>query len=134
MSRPLVVYFKSERYFEHSRRVYVAATTKKRASEISGHPVCHFSEGFCRMFPAGDPMAPPFIQAEGVWLEIRDLDREGSYEPDWQWANGSWRKEDRVPTNEAAFVRCATLEACKESFTLLLDRALEARGIPREEL
>jgi hypothetical protein len=132
--RPLIVYFKSETYFKHSRRVYIAARTKKEASEISGHPVGHFDKNYCRQFPAGAPEVPPFILAEGCWLEIRDLDREGSYEPEWSCMNVSDRSKDRVPTNEAAFIRCATLEACKESFTLKLDRALAAAGVPREEL
>ncbi len=134
MARPLIVYFKSETYFHHSRRVYIAATTKKRATEISGHPGGHFDKGWCEQFEAGHKRVPPFIKAEGVWLEIRDLDIEGHYTPDWQHLSVPDRSKDRVPTNDAAFIRCATLAACKEAFTLILDRALAAAGHPREEL
>ena len=134
MARPLIVYFKSETYFNHSRRVFIAARTKKEASEISGKPVGQFDKGWTRQFPAGSKEVPSFIQAEGAWLEIRDLDREGSYEPD-RYANGGHHQaKDKVPQNEAAFIRCATLEACKEAFTLRLDRALAAAGVPKEEL
>lgn len=134
MPRPLMVFFKSETYFHHSRRVYIAATTKKRASEISGHPIGHFDKSWCEQFEAGHKRVPPFITEEGVWLEIRDLDLEGPYTPDWQHHDVGDRSKDRVPTNEAAFIRCATFEACRETFTLLLDRALAAAGHPREEL
>ena len=132
--RQLIVYFKSETYFKHSRQVYIAARTKKEASEISGQPVGHFDKNYCRQFPVEAKEVPPFIRAEGAWLEIRDLDREGGYEPERSYNSGSHKKGDRIPTNEAAFIRCATLEACKEAFTLKLDRALQAAGVPKEAL
>lgn len=134
MARALIVYFKSELHYNHSRRIYIAATTKTRASEISGKPTGHFDKQICRQFPAGAPEVPPFITSEGVWMEIRDLDREGHYECDTWGARGCRKDGDRVPTNEAAFIRCATLEACRETFTLMVDQALKARGIPREDL
>lgn len=134
MARPLVVYFKSETYFHHSRRVYVAARTKKRAQEISGYSAGSFDKSWCEQFEAGHKRVPPFITDEGVWLEIRDLDIEGAYTKDFQHYSMPSRAKDRVPVNEAAFIRCATLEACKESFTLILDRALEAAGHPKEPL
>ncbi len=132
--RPLVVYLKSETYFLHSRRVYIAATTKKQASEISGKAAGHFDKAWCEQFVAGHPRVPPFIQEEGCWLEIRDLQAEGAYTPDWQCMNLPDRSKDRIPTNEAAFIHCATLAACREAFTLRLDRALAASGVPLEEL
>lgn len=134
MARPLVVYFKDVHYLNHPRRVYIAATTQKRASEISGKPTNHFSKDFCKHCAAGAPEAPTFIEAEGCWVEIRDHDKEGHLEND-AFYYGSKRDEFyKAPTDPNGFIRCDTLAACMESLTLLVDRALAARGIPREEL
>lgn len=134
MPRPLVVYFKDAMYFDHARRVYIAARTKKEASEISGKPVGHFAGEWCKQFPAGHPQCPAFIQDSGAWLEIRDHDREGHLENDTFYFGAGKDKKYRAPTDEAAFVKGPTLEACKEAFTLKLDRALAAAGVPREDL
>lgn len=134
MPRTLMVYFKSETYFKHSRRVYIAARTKKQASEIAGCPVGHFDKNWCEQFEVGHKRVPPFIKAEGAWLEIRDLNIEGPYTPDWQHSSVGDRSKDRIAQNEKAFIRCSTLEACREAFTLVLDRALAASGHPREDL
>lgn len=133
MPRPLIIYFKDAMYFDHARRVYIAARTKKRASEISGFTVQNFDSRWCKQAEAGSPEAPTFIQEEGVWLEIRDHDEEGHLEAAAEYYGPKDRKY-KAPANEAAFIRAGTLEACREAFTLLLDRALRAHGIPREEL
>jgi len=130
VARPLVIYFKSVTYFSHSRRIFIAAHSKAEANRISGIAAGNFDYG--RKFEAGSKEAPPFIKEVGVWMEIRDQDVEGAIEPEFAYSGS--HKEGRVPTNEAAFVHCSTLVACKETFTLLLDRALAAQGIPREEL
>jgi len=132
--RPLIVYFKDAMYFNHARRVYIAARTKVRATEISGLPAGHFHRDFCKQFVAGHPQVPPFIQDEGAWLEIRDHDHEGHLESDSYYNGASKDNVYRAPVNEAAFIAAATLEACREAFTLRLDRALAAAGIPREDL
>lgn len=136
MPRPLVVYFKDELWFHHPRRVYIAATTKKRAHEISGFSVASFDKNWCKQLPAGAPEVPPFIQGEGVWLEIRDQDAEGHIEASHQYDTwgGKKARKHKAPTNEAAFIKAGTLEACKEAFTLRVDRALAAAGVPREDL
>ena len=59
---------------------------------------------------------------------------EGHLESDGCYYGASRGKVYRAPADEAAFIHCATLEACKEAFTLRLDRALAAAGIPREAL
>ena len=55
MPRPLVIYFKDAMYFQHARRIYIAATTKKKASEISGMAVGNFHQDFCKQWVAGHP-------------------------------------------------------------------------------
>lgn len=134
MPKPLVVYFKDAMYFSHARRIYIAARTKKRASEISGMPAGNFHNDFCKQFVAGHPQSPTFIEDEGVWLEIRDHDHEGHLESDGCYYGAARGKVYRAPQDEAAFIRADSLEACKEAFTLKLDRALAAAGVPREEL
>ena len=134
VTRPLVISFKDAMYFNHARRIYIAATTKKRASEISGISAGNFSQDFCKQFVAGHPQVPAFIQDEGVWLEIRDHNYEGHLESEGYYYGAARGKVWRAPMQEEAFIRCDTLEACKEAFTLRLDRALAAAGVPREEL
>jgi hypothetical protein len=135
--RPLVVYCQNATFFNHSRRVYVAARTLAQGHRISGFSTEGLKWGIS--FPAGSPQAPTFIQEEGVWLEIRDHSEEGGIYPDWKDSysvnNESKRKRKIRPANiRAAWINCTTLEACKEAFTLKLDRALAAAGVPREEL
>lgn len=94
--------------------------------------------GFGQHVEAGKTWAPTFINAEGVWFEIRDHDEEGHIHADDFVSYGDnflqKRRNVKRPSNEKAFIRCASLEACKEAFTLILDRALAAAGHPREEL
>ena len=132
MARPLVVYFTNVHYFSHPRRVYIAARSRTRAWQISGVSQETLKTG--ESTEAGTAWAPPFIQTEGVWLEIRDHNEEGWIRPDRNMDDTCTMYKARVPANEKAFIRCTTLTACKEAFTLLLDRALEAAGHPREEL
>jgi len=139
--KPLIVYFQKETYFGHSRRVYIAARSKAAGHRMSRVSAEALGYGQSQVVdPKGElgGWAPSFISeegGEGVWLEIRDQAVEGWLHADKHvdYEEGEDLKVKR-PTNEAAFIRCATLDACKEAFTLRLDRALAAAGIPREEL
>ena len=145
MAKPLVVYFQTVPFFQHSRRVYIAARSKASGHRLSGFSAETLGYGQSQV-AAGtekgkDFWTPTFISQdseEGVWMEIRDHDTEAHIYADHTMAYGVTRgyenKKVRRPSNEAAFIRCATLEACKEAFTLNLDRALAAAGVPREEL
>lgn len=140
--KPLVVYFQTVPYFLHSRRVYIAARSKASGHRMSGISAEALGYGQFQV-AAGEEKGKEFWtptwinqdSEEAVWMEIRDHDQEG-----WLYADKFHSKDTykdskvRRPTNEAAFIRCASLQACKEAFTLKLDRALAAAGVPREEL
>lgn len=61
-------------------------------------------------------------------------DRDGHLESEGCYYGAARGKVYAAPKEESAFIRCASLEACKEAFTLKLDRALAAAGVPREDL
>ncbi len=137
MARPLMVYFHKQPTFNHHRRVYIAARSKAQAHRISGISVDQL--GYGQSIEAGTGWAPTFIKDEGVWMEIRDHAEEGHLYADKFHEYGTDRFRADVhdiapPSNEAAWIRCATLDACKETFTLLIDRALKAAGHPLEPL
>ena len=137
MAKPLIVYFHKQPTFNHSRRVYIAARSKAQAHRISG--ISTEQLGYGQSIQAGTGWAPTFITDEGVWLEIRDHDEEGHLYADKFCVYGEdilrpTQRNVHPPSNPAAFIRCANLEACRETFTLILDRALEAAGHPREAL
>jgi hypothetical protein len=146
MAKPLVVYFHPVPYFNHSRRVYIAARSKAAAARISGISVGQLGYGQFQVagFAKGEKGAwtPLWItqdSEEACWLEIRDHDEEGHLKADENsdYGGADFRhhtKKVERPENEAAFIRCPTLAACKELFTLKLDRALAAAGIPSEAL
>ena len=115
--RPLVVYFKDAMYFDHARRIYIAARTKKRASEISGMAAGNFHRDFCKQWVAGATESPAFIQDEGVWLEIRDHNDHGHLESDGCYYGAARGKVYRAPQDEAAATAARTAdEAHRKAF------------------
>ena len=140
--KPLVVYFQTVPSFLHSRRVYIAARSKASGHRLSGISAEALGYGQHQV-AVGDEEDPEFWTPtwinqdsdEAVWLEIRDHDEEGHLGADALHYYGvGTSRQVRRPTNEAAFIKCTTLEACKEAFTLKIDRALAAAGVPLEAL
>lgn len=145
MARPLVVYFSTVKVYGHTRRVYVASRTKAKVRDIFGPGAAGITDGdqgqiACGTEKMNGAWTPTFIDQdseESVWLEKRDHDEEGYFKPDRivnYMATSSNGKKIRRPTNPDAWIHCATFEACQETLTTILDNALKARGIPREEL
>ena len=149
MARPLVVYFSTMKVYGHTRRVYVAARTKKKVHDIFGSGATEITYGDRGQVACGTERmkgawTPTFIDQdseESVWLEKRDHDEEGYLYADHfekAYSAGSSMKdrmiETRRPTNPEAWIHCTTMAACQEALTTILDNALKARGIPREEL
>ena len=145
MARPLVVYFSTVKVYGHTRRVYVAARTKKKVHDIFGSGAAEITYGDKGQIAIGTEKikgnwTPTFIDQdteEAVWLEKRDHDEEGSLDADKlvnYGAAGGSNKTTRRPDNPEAWIHAATFAACQEALTTIIDNALKARGIPREDL
>ena len=144
MARPLVVYFTTIRVYGHTRRVYIAARTKKKVHDLFGMGAAAVTDGAaqsaCGTEIVNGAWTPTFIDQdseESVWLEKRDHDEEGYLYADKivnYGAAGGCNKKTRRPTNPEAWIHCATMADCQEALTTILDNALKARGIPLEEL
>jgi len=145
MAKPLVVYFSTVKVYGHTRRVYVAARTKKKVRDIFGPGAAGITDGDHGQVAVGDEKVkgawtPTFISQdseESVWLEKRDHDEEGYFYADKIVDYGTGRGSDKAtcrPSNPEAWIHCATFDACQETLTAILDNALKARGVPREEL
>ena len=145
MPRPLVVYFSTVKVYGHTRRVYVAARTKKKVHDLFGMGAAAVTDGAaqsaCGTEKVKGAWTPTFIDQdteESVWLEKRDHDEEGYLYADrlesYGMAGGRSTKVLRRPTNPDAWIHAATFDACKEALTAIIDNALKARGIPREDL
>ena len=143
MARPLVVYFTTVKVYGHTRRVYVASRTKKKVHDIFGMGAAAITDGAaqsaCGTEIVKGAWTPTFIyqdSEESVWLEKRDHDEEGYLYADKlvNYGTGCSNKTTRRPTNPEAWIHCATMADCQEALTTILDNALKARGIPREEL
>ncbi len=144
MARPLVVYFSTVKVYGHTRRVYVAARTKKKVHDLFGMGAVAVADGAaqsaCGEEKVKGAWTPTFIDqdtAESVWLEKRDHDEEGYFYANKlvnYGAAGRHNKYTRRPTNPEAWIHCTTLAECQETLTTIIDNALKARGIPREEL
>jgi hypothetical protein len=145
MARPLVVYFSTVKVYGHTRRVYVAARTKKKVQDIFGVGASNITYGDQGQIAIGTEKVkgnwtPAFIDQDGeesVWLEKRDHDEEGYFYPDKVVGYGLKDSKDRTvrrPSNPEAWIHAATFADCQETLTTILDNALKARGIPREEL
>ena len=147
MARPLVVYFSTVKVYGHTRRVYVAARTKKKVSDLFGIGASNITYGDQGQIAVGTEKikgnwTPTFIDQnseESVYLEKRDHDEEGYLYADHLENYGvglssARRRETRRPSNPEAWIHCATMAACQEALTTIIDNALKARGILREEL
>ena len=143
--RPLVVYFSTVKVYGHTRRVYVASRTKKKVHDIFGMGAAAITDGASGQVAVGTEKVdgawtPTFIDQdseESVWLEKRDHDEEGYLYADRlvsYGAAGGSNKTTRRPSDPEAWIHCATMAACQETLTAILDNALKARGIPREAL
>lgn len=144
MARPLVVYFTTVKVYGHTRRVYVASRTKKKVHDIFGSGAAGITDGDSGQVAVGTEKVegawtPTFIgqeSEESVWLEKRDHDEEGYLYADKlvNYGTGCGTKLTRRPSNPEAWIHAATFADCQEALTTILDNALKARGIPREEL
>jgi hypothetical protein len=146
MVRPLVVYFSTVKVYGHTRRIYVASRTKKKVHDIFGMGAAGITDGNNGQVASGtekikDAWTPTFIDQdseESVWLEKRDHDEEGYLYADKlvnYGVNGGGNKATRRPTDPEAWIHCATMADCQEALTTtIIDNALKARGIPREDL
>jgi hypothetical protein len=144
MARPLVVYFSTVKVYGHTRRVYVAARTKKKVHDIFGMGAAGITDGDRGQVASGTEKikgawTPTFIDQDSedsVWLEKRDHDEEGYLYADKLVNYGAREssKTTRRPTNPEAWIHCATFAECQETLTTILDNALKARGVPREDL
>ena len=145
MVRPLIVYFSTVKVYGHTRRVYIAARTKKKVHDLFGMGAAAVTDGAaqsaCGTEKVKGAWTPTFIDQdteESVWLEKRDHDEEGYLYADrlenYGMAAGRSTKVIRRPTNPDAWIHATTFDACKEALTTIIDNALKARGIPREDL
>ncbi len=144
MARPLVVYFSTVKVYGHTRRVYVASRTKKKVHDLFGMGAAAITDGTSGQVACGTEKVegawtPTFIDQdseESVWLEKRDHDEEGYLYADKlvNYGTGCKNKLTRRPSNPEAWIHAATFADCQETLTTILDNALKARGIPREEL
>ena len=145
MARPLVVYFSTVKVYGHTRRVYVASRTKKKVRDIFGMGADALTYGDQGQIATGTESikgawTPTFIDQdteESVWLEKRDHDEEGHFYADRleDYVTGSRStKKFRRPTDPEAWIHGATMAICQEALTAIIDNALKARGIPREQL
>ena len=145
MVRPLIVYFSTVKVYGHPRRVYIAARTKKKVHDLFGMGAAAVTDGAaqsaCGTEKVKGAWTPTFIDQdteESVWLEKRDHDEEGYLYADrlenYGMAAGMSTKVIRRPTNPDAWIHATTFDACKEALTTIIDNALKARGIPREDL
>lgn len=144
MPRPLVIYFATVKVYGHTRRVYVASRTKRKVQDLYGMGAANLTAGDSGQIAIGNEKAkgnwtPTFIDQdteESVWLEKRDHDEEGYFYADMvlNYRTGSRDKATRRPSNPEAWIHAATLAICQETLTSIIDNALKARGIPREEL